>query len=195
MFSRKVVRLSLPSSFSIWSLLLTVHSPARPGIDIEPPVLLHTMRSLKTRRGYQTIDQMCQPFSTRSWPKISSVRNVLHTQSTAISKWIKPAARKVSISIATQQVGVDLVKDGIIVAELPSERCIAICHTLEVIKVEKMGMLLWRIVPWDKMQVVVDRRVAKLVGVANDSVEIALRRWEEVGIIHKDYSWEIVPSP
>lgn len=80
-------------------------------------------------------------------------------------------------------------------AKLPSEGCIAICHTLEVIEVEEMGMLFWGIVPRDEVEVVVDRGVAKLVGIANDSVEIAFGRREEVGIIHENHSWEIVPTP
>lgn len=56
-------------------------------------------------------------------------------------------------------------------------------------------MLLRRGVPSYVVEIVAYCSAAKFIGVANNSVEIAFRGGNEVRVIHKDGSWEVIPSP
>lgn len=56
-------------------------------------------------------------------------------------------------------------------------------------------MLLRWIVPGDEVEVVVDGGVLELIRVADDGVEVAFRRGEEVGIVHQDDPRKVIPTP
>lgn len=45
------------------------------------------------------------------------------------------------------------------------------------------------------MKVVVDGGVAEFLCIADDSVEITFWRGEEVGIVHENSSWKVIPAP
>lgn len=56
-------------------------------------------------------------------------------------------------------------------------------------------MLLWRTVPSNVVEIMANCGVAKFWSVANDSVKISFRRGDEICVIHKNSSWEVIPSP
>lgn len=57
-------------------------------------------------------------------------------------------------------------------------------------------MLLWiRVVPSDVVQIMANCSAPKISRVADDSLEIAFWRGDEVDIVHQEVSWEIVPTP
>lgn len=56
-------------------------------------------------------------------------------------------------------------------------------------------MLLWRIVPSNVVEIMADCSVAEFWSAADDSMKITFRRGDEICVVHKDSSWEIIPSP
>lgn len=56
-------------------------------------------------------------------------------------------------------------------------------------------MLLWWTVPSNVVEIMANCSVAEFGSVANDSVKITFWRRDEICVIHKNSSWEVIPSP
>lgn len=125
----------------------------------------------------QACNQLLYPLSPISRLQILHILDIItHIITPILPQQISPTARrKTGLSIPPQQLIVYLVKHRVLTGELPGKRCIACDHFGEVIEGKEVGMLLWGVVPGDEMEVVVDSRVAKIRGVADDSVEVTFR--------------------
>lgn len=56
-------------------------------------------------------------------------------------------------------------------------------------------MLFRGIVPQDEVNVTVHCCVPELPSIADNCMEVSLRRGDEIRVVHQDSPWEIFPSP
>lgn len=96
--------------------------------------------------------------------------------------------------VSLQKLPVDLVKNAIILLELSGERAVARVHSFEIFEAKGPGMLLWRGVPSNVVEIIVEGGVLVVVRVAYDRLEVSLRRRYEVGVVEKEGSGQVVPT-
>lgn len=138
----------------------------------------------------QSVDEPPQPSSTQPRPDSLDIpdlraRLVLATP---------PPGHKATVH-PPQEILINLVEHWVIAVELAGEWHVAAHHVGGIVHGECVGVLLWGLVPRNVVQVMVYGCGGEFRGVADDCLEVAFGGGDEVGVVHEECSWEVVPSP
>ena len=96
--------------------------------------------------------------------------------------------------MSPEKLPVNLVQNPVVLLELPGERAVAQVHSFEIFEAEGLGVLFGRDVPRNVVKIMVNGGVLVVPGVADDGLEVSLRRRDEVGVVEKEGSREVVPA-
>lgn len=85
-------------------------------------------------------------------------------------------------------------QNRILSLKLPSEGRSTFGHVLKVLEGEGQRVLLWGIIPCNVVEVMVYSSVLEFLAVADYGVEVTLWRRYKIGIVHEQYSRQIIPT-
>lgn len=146
---------------------------------------------------YQLCHQTPQPPTTSSRPQNPKLL-ALQIRGARIVPLIPilqtPPPIRESPTMPFQNLPINLVENRVVLLELPGKRAVAQHHSSVIFEAEGPGMLLRGRVPGDVVEVVVDRGVSVILGVAYESLEVSFGRGDEVCVVEEKCSWEIVPT-
>lgn len=84
-----------------------------------------------------------------------------------------------------QQLIINPVKNRILPRKRVCKRGSALCHQIEMLWCQIHWVQMWWIIPHHETQIVIDRGILKILGVAYHGMEVTLRGWQEICIVHE----------